>query len=105
VVNLHEILDRCTQLVEHHLKLNNIELVKDCQKGKAELMCDKGQIQQTFLATLDNAMAAMPDGGTLTTRTSSHPDDEKVKIKFQDTGSGISPEDLPRIFEPFYTTK
>jgi len=105
VVNLREILDRCTQLVEHHLKLNNIELVRDYQKGKAEVMCDKDQIQQTFLAILDNAMAAMPDGGTLTIRTSSDPDDEKVKIQFQDTGSGISPEDLPHIFEPFYTTK
>ncbi len=105
VVDLHEILDRCTQLVEHHLKLNNIELVRDYQKKKAEVICDKDQCQQAFLAILDNAVASMPHGGTLTIKTDSASDNKKVSIRIQDTGLGISPEDLPHVFEPFYTTK
>ena len=105
VVDLHEILNRCTQLVEHHLKLNNIELVKAYQGERAELICDKDQIQQAFLAILDNAVAAMPHGGTLTIKTDFHSDEKKVKIQIQDTGSGISPQDLPHVFEPFFTTK
>lgn len=105
VVDLHEILDRCTQLVEHHLKLNNIELVKTYQKGKVEVICDRDQIQQALLAILDNAVEAMPHGGTLSIITNSNLRKKKLKIQIQDTGSGISPEDLVHIFEPFYTTK
>jgi len=105
VVDLHEILDRCTQLVEHHLKLNNIELVKTYQKGKVEVICDRDQIQQALLAILDNAVEAMPHGGTLSIITNSNLRKRKLKIQIQDTGSGISPEDLVHIFEPFYTTK
>lgn len=105
VVDLHEILDRCTQLVEHHLKLSNIELVKAYQKGRAEVICDRDQIQQAFLAILDNAVESMPHGGTLSIITNSNLRKKRVKIQIQDTGSGISPADLVHVFEPFYTTK
>jgi two-component system NtrC family sensor kinase len=103
--DLHQILDRCIQLVEHHLKLNKVDLRKAYKKGTIEVVCDKDQIQQAFLAILDNAVAAMPKGGTLIIKTDSDSDKQKIKIEIQDTGSGISPDDLPHILEPFYTTK
>jgi two-component system NtrC family sensor kinase len=105
VVDLQQILDRCTQLVEHHLTLNNVHLVKIYQADGAEVLCDREQIQQAFLAILDNAVEAMPHGGTLTIVTNVNRRKKRVQIQIQDTGSGISTADIPHVFEPFYTTK
>lgn len=105
VVDLHQLLDRCTQLVEHHLKLNNIELVRVYNAKGAEILCDRDQVQQAFLAILDNAVSAMPHGGTLSIVTNSSPRRKKVQVQIQDSGPGIAAADLPHVFEPFYTTK
>jgi two-component system NtrC family sensor kinase len=70
------------------------------------------QIKQVFLNLLLNAQQAMPSGGMLyiSTRVSRETDTEfltgrYVLTQFRDTGSGIPPESLPHIFEPFYSTK
>jgi signal transduction histidine kinase len=61
------------------------------------------KLKQVFLNIVINAKDFMPLGGKLKIRISG--DEDKVKIRFEDTGPGISEEHLPRIFEPFYTTK
>ena len=103
VEDLRDILDRCAQLIQHHLKLNNIKLLKEYDDNPTQVMCDKSQIQQAVLAILVNAAEAMPEGGALTLKTKSK--DELVTVEIGDTGYGISPQDLPHIFEPFYSTK
>jgi len=103
--DVHEILDRCAQLVQHHLDLNKIRLVKSYRSQHSEILCDKNQIQQAFLAILMNAVEAMPDGGSLTLKTEDNHDDETVMVEVQDTGIGIPPSALSHIFEPFFTTK
>jgi signal transduction histidine kinase len=64
---------------------------------------DAGQIRQAFYNILRNAIQAMPGGGTLT--MSAEVDDDYVTVSFADTGCGISPEAIGRIFEPYFTTK
>jgi signal transduction histidine kinase len=66
-----------------------------------------GQIQQVFLNLLLNAVQAMPKGGKLSLRVAREPgpQGEVISVRIADTGSGISPEILPKIFESFFTSR
>jgi signal transduction histidine kinase len=62
-------------------------------------------LRQAFLNILLNSCEAMEAGGILKIRTNLKADEKIVQIIFHDNGKGIDPEDLPKIFDPFYTTK
>lgn len=64
---------------------------------------DKDQIKQAFFNIIKNALQAMPDGGLL--RITGAASDRFLAIAFRDNGSGISPEDIGHIFDPYFTTK
>ena len=66
---------------------------------------DRKSLQQVFLNLFINAIQAMLDGGTLTIKACPSEDGKWLKVEVADTGLGIDPEHLPRIFDPFYTTK
>jgi two-component system, sporulation sensor kinase E len=67
------------------------------------VLIDKRYLKQALLNLAKNALAAMPDGGSL--GLSVEGDEQEVKITVADTGVGIPEEDLPKIFEPYFTTK
>jgi len=69
----------------------------------APVMADREKLQQVFLNLYLNAADAMPEGGTL--RVELREAGTEVEVRVADTGAGIAPEDLPRIFDAFYTTK
>ena len=64
---------------------------------------DGGQIQQAIIVLATNGIDAMPDGGTLTFRVFTK--GSRVAIEVADSGTGIDPENMSKVFEPFYTTK
>lgn len=73
------------------------------------MVCDPDRMRQVFQNLMMNAAQAMPEGGELTvsTRLEKSPEDGKsfVCIEIKDTGSGIKPENMPRLFEPLFSTK
>jgi signal transduction histidine kinase len=71
-------------------------------------MVDPSSMEQAFLNIILNAQKAMPEGGTFTISTLSLRQDgegENIQIIFEDTGIGISKENLPKIFNPFFSTR
>jgi two-component system NtrC family sensor kinase len=100
---LRPIVERALVLVRHHLEMAQVKLEVELEDGGASLFCDADQVQQALVALMINAAEAMPEGGTLSVRTSVGADE--LRIDVQDTGHGIAPEDLSRLFEPFFTTK
>jgi two-component system NtrC family sensor kinase len=100
---LNGIVDRAALLLRHHFEVAGVELeVQPCE-GDDSLICDANKIQQALVALMVNAVEAMPEGGKLWLRAL--PDGDGVRIEVEDTGTGIPPDVLPHIFEPFFSTK
>jgi hypothetical protein len=89
-------------LVRPDAQKYHIEIVEDLPADLPAIQTDAGQAQQALLNVLLNGIQAMPEGGMLTVRASVN---GNVAIQVQDTGAGISEENLQRIFSPFFTTK
>lgn len=83
---------------------NAIEITRNFDSRLPMVMADPVQIQQVLLNLVMNAVEAMPQGGTLTVKTSNG-GSEGVQIEIADTGKGIDPETGEKIFQPFFTTK
>ncbi|HXE91058.1 MAG TPA: ATP-binding protein [Terriglobales bacterium] len=103
--DLNTIVDRCLRLVKHQLELNSIQLHTDLAPELPRVPCDSAQVEQMLLALVMNAIDAMPRGGNLRLRTRLLPESGQVQLQVADDGLGIPPELLPRMFEPFVTTK
>lgn len=101
-MSLFEEVKGTIELIHYHLKKRNIQVVLDFPGDLPQIHADRQQIRQLFLNLFTNAGDAMPKGGTLFIRAMS---DSKIRIEVEDTGTGISAEDLPKIMEPFFTTK
>lgn len=80
-----------------------IQIVRDVPTSLPQIFGDDGQLRIVFTNLIKNACDAMPQGGKLT--VTFEPIDSVVNVRIRDTGVGISPEDLPRIMEPLYSTK
>ena len=85
--------------------LQNIEIKTDLDSEIPRVLGDFNQTQQCIINLIFNAIDAMLDGGVLTVVSSFDPNKGMVGIKIRDIGCGIADEDLPHIFDPFYSTK
>lgn len=103
--DLNSVIDRCVRLVQHQLKLKNIELHLDLDKTLPPVRCDHGQIEQVLLALVMNAIDAMPNGGNLSLASRTNPDSDSVQLEVRDDGVGMPKEVIAKMFEPFFTTK
>jgi signal transduction histidine kinase len=102
-VKVNETLAGILRLVNKEMVHCQIEVVERLTTDLPMIAGDSRQLEQVFLNLILNARDAMPGGGRLTIETYSS--ENMVHIRFADTGVGIRDEDLPRVFEPYFTTK
>jgi PAS domain S-box-containing protein len=100
--DLNQVVRDTLSLLEHQFKTAQILLDLDLAEELPPIHGNPGKLQQVFLNLLLNAKDAMPGGGRLSIATlvNSH-----VEAVISDSGSGIAPENLKRIYDPFFTTK
>ncbi len=103
--NPNQIIDRALRLIQHQLDLASIHVEPELDLELPSVTCDGAQIEQVLLALMMNALDAMPQGGNLWVSTKLNRVDGAIQITIRDDGCGIPPEILPRLFEPFLTTK
>jgi two-component system NtrC family sensor kinase len=105
--DLNRLVRTTVSLVDHQLKLANIALDLHLATDLPGVHCDGGQIRQVVLNLVLNAAESMHShgSGTVTVKTWPGEDGRSVKISVGDTGEGIPAEILPRIFDPFFSTK
>jgi signal transduction histidine kinase len=104
-VNVCDEIEKTLELVHYHLRKHNIAVVREFKPEGPLIHADRQQLRQLFLNLFTNASDAMPEGGTLTIRVTKRPEEKQICIEIADTGVGIPPEILPKVLEPFYTTK
>ena len=104
-VDIREEIEKTFELIEYHFRKNNIQVIREFAPDVPGILADRQQLRQLFLNLFTNASDAMPKGGTLTIRVAAQPEEKKIFIEIADTGTGIPPEILPKVMEPFYTTK
>ena len=102
-VDLNEVINDVLSLLEHQFGVGRITVRRELSDAQAMVVGVEHQLQQVFLNLFLNARDAMPRGGWLTVTT--HVDRSHLVATVADTGSGIPPEQLARIYDPFFTTK
>jgi PAS domain S-box-containing protein len=102
-VDINLVLDDTLQLLEPQLRSTKIEIVRHYGQSLPAAYGNASKLQQVFMNLILNARDAMPGGGRLTIST--RPVDTSLVVDFRDTGVGIAPENIARIYDPFFTTK
>jgi hypothetical protein len=103
-IDLHAVINDVLALLEHQLKNSSIQVRRELGAPGQIVQGIEYKLQQVFLNLFLNARDAMPRGGWLTIATSLR-DDGAAVVEVSDTGSGIPPDHLSRIYDPFFTTK
>ncbi|MGA7238170.1 MAG: ATP-binding protein [Bryobacteraceae bacterium] len=102
-VNLNKTIQETLSLLDHQLQKSGVVIRTDFDPDAPIIQGNAGKLQQVFLNLFINARDAMPSGGRLVVRT--WREGTRAQVEVADSGSGIAPEHLHRIYDPFFTTK
>ena len=126
-VDINEELESVLSIMEKNMLIDNVRVIRDFSSDLPTIKIDANRMRQVFLNLTNNARHAMERGGNLTVTTETYAKKQKqnrrksdlnappnaipviqedfIRIKFADTGTGIKKEDMVKLFDPFFTTK
>jgi signal transduction histidine kinase len=111
-LRLHEVLENSIRLIHHKLTTHHIKLTRSFQAPRDKVKGDEKQLRQAFINLFLNAIEAMRLKGSLHVSTQLEPESQEsvsngscITLTISDSGAGIAPENLPHLYEPFFTTK
>lgn len=107
-INIVQELHNSLEFINYHFRSHRIGVATEFADDLPAVQADTQQLRQVFLNLLANAGDAMPEGGLLTVRAKRGVFENgtpSLLIEFSDTGIGIDPQHLPKLWEPFFTTK
>ena len=103
-VDIRNVIEQVMALVGHQAQLKKVKIIRDEAPGLPSVKADFSQLEQVFINLILNGVQAMPDGGELTIRTTPA-SDGMISVAIRDTGYGIPPENMKKLFTPFFSTK
>jgi two-component system NtrC family sensor kinase len=105
--DLNAIIRRTVSIIDHKLKLANVELELQLDENLSKMKCDSSQLQQVIVNLVMNASEATHNrgNGKVTVRTTSNTEKASIRLEVKDNGDGIPKEYLAKIYDPFFTTK
>jgi len=105
LTNINTVILELIALIEPQATVQNILITKELDSDLPQLMVDAQQLHQALMNIILNSLEAMPQGGKLKVSSGYDQRDEAIKIEITDTGYGIPEENLPYLFEPFFSSK
>jgi len=105
LVELDKVLDDTLALITKQAAFFNVVVLKEYDPELPAVQANRSELQQVFMNILMNAAQAMEENGTIRIVTRPAAAEDTVEVLISDTGHGIPPEDVGRIFDPFFSTK
>jgi signal transduction histidine kinase len=103
-VQINDLATETCALMHEQMAVHGVAIRTELAAGLPPVDAEAPLLQQVFTNLMLNARQAMPDGGTLVVTTGLD-ERRRIVIRFADTGTGIRPDDLPKVFDPFFTTR
>jgi len=102
---INQVIEKGVAILENEFRLHHIQLEKKLSDQLPKILIDENQIEQILVNLLLNSIQAIGEQGVITIRTGLSPNHKLITVEVSDTGCGILPEHLSKIFEPFFSTK
>ncbi|MCA1039395.1 PAS domain S-box protein [Bacillus infantis] len=104
VCDLKKLIQELVILIQPQCLIHNVQIITGLELEESEIWCEENQLKQVFINMIKNSAEAMPDGGTITIKAADRKDGH-VAVMIKDEGTGIPPDRINTLGEPFYTTK